>query len=409
MDKFSTDSENIIEQIFNKNHNNCNFSTLNEDVFSRLFEFLKKNDIKYNNVYNNNNYRLNEYVINKKPIDYPLNDFVCDRIKEYIKNKIKISYNYTIKINNKTIHLYIKSVKPLFDIKDIMKKIIYNIGLVVNLSKIEKTIMLTIYLTPDKKEMDISYYNNSNTVFNVCNINSGSTHCLHQPNVLVCRIEELYKVLIHELIHAMDYDCKTDNKSIDIKIQDILNISPKFNHFEAYTEIWANILNSYFISTILSHDSIHYNYPLFTELICYERQWSYIQTAKILLCSGSNVKTSGKINYDKLSYMNNETNVYAYFILRSFFYHNINEFIEYFGKVNSSYIDLQKNNDLYNNYVLEIVKKTVNNNDFIEKILKYQSILIDDIYSKKNKSIKDKLMLLSLRMSSCELEFSGQK
>ena len=85
-------------------------------------------------------------------------------------------------------------------------------------------------------------------------INSGSTsHNFNYDNpnpILLWRDEEVYKVLIHELLHSFLYDYKLIGINTS-PIRKLYNISKdtKICLSEAYTETWAVFLHSLIIAT----------------------------------------------------------------------------------------------------------------------------------------------------------------
>ena len=80
-----------------------------------------------------------------------------------------------------------------------------------------------------------------------------------QQQQLIWRKEEIIKVTIHELFHLFNCDSKTiDTQSIIKLYQERYNInSTVINTFEAYTEIWANIINCFLLSGGDYKDFIH--------------------------------------------------------------------------------------------------------------------------------------------------------
>ena len=107
------------------------------------------------------------------------------------------------------------------------------------------------------------------------NINSGS--CIAGEIVLIWRLEELYKVLIHELIHFYDLDFHSNNENYnDIQnyIMETYNVKPFDSPNESYTETLAIIIYSLFYSYYSKYD--------FNLIIKYEIMYTFIQISKIL-------------------------------------------------------------------------------------------------------------------------------
>ena len=129
--------------------------------------------------------------------------------------------------------------------------------------------------------------------------------------------KEIMKVTIHELFHLFHCDkSMNDNYNIIDLYQKRYNInSDRVNTFEAYTEIWANILNCFLISNNV--------YKNFIKYINLEHSWSNIQAQKIFILT--NLDKNITIDINKY------TNVLAYFIIRKNI-QNFKGFIKLFNK-----------------------------------------------------------------------------
>jgi hypothetical protein len=181
----------------------------------------------------------------------------------------------------------------------------------------------------------------------------------------IWRIEEIIKVTIHELFHLFYCDkSMNDDYNIINFYQKRYNInSDKVNTFEAYTEIWANILNCFLIS--------NNDYKIFVRYINLEKLWSNMQCQKVFLLTNLDKKDTIDIN--------KYTNVLAYFIIRCEIYNNLKEFIKLFHK------SICNNSKVYFEF-LQNTKKIIKNEEFIKNI------------NKKNFIYK------TLRMSSLEIK-----
>ena len=396
---YTNDSLKILEFLFNNSYENNHYSQelegMDPIVFRDLYDFLKNIEKR--------KYCMKTVLENisreVKIHDFSLNKYVAKDVCSYIKININVRYDYVLRIDNKVVNICIKCHKHLSENKFniMLKRIIYAISTVVNISDEPKTIDMVIYLTPCKKKLMGGLTKRES--LKVEEINSGSTLCTHQPHVIVCREEEFYKVIIHELIHAMNYDIKSDINSISEIIKNKMNIELPHNQFEAYTEIWANILNAYFMANVMNLEKAEDTFNLFMELIQYERLWSLYQVSKVLYLTDCDINhnSDSHIQYNKLCKLNLHTNVFAYFILRSFLMFNINDFLKNMKKNNKNHIDLNGDIQRYNEYCLEIINKTIYNRH-------YKSLLKKNIeYLLKIKNNK-KFLQKTLRMSACELK-----
>ena len=138
--------------------------------------------------------------------------------------------------------------------------------------------------------------------------------------------------------------------------------SNRVNTFEAYTEIWANILNCYFLSKNKYKDFVRY--------ISLEKQWATFQASKIYYLT----------NLEKtIIDINKYTNILSYFIIRCELYDNFKIFIKYFSEnicCNSNkYFEFLKNIEKCKRED-ELIKK-INKKNFIYKTLRMSCIEIN--------------------------------
>ena len=219
---------------------------------------------------------------------------------------------------------------------------------------------INYYLTDHKKTIDKDIKDG----LKHGHINNGS--CNNMTNTIdIWRIEEIMKVTIHELFHLFDCDkSMNDDYNIINFYHKRYNInSERVNTFEAYTEIWANILNCFLIS--------NNDYKNFVKYINLEHSWSNIQAQKIFLLTNLDKKYTIDIN--------KYTNVLAYFIIRCEIYNNFKRFIKLFNK------SICNNSKVYFEF-LQNVNKINQKDELIKNV------------SKKNYIYK------SLRMSCMEIK-----
>ena len=229
----------------------------------------------------------------------------------------------------------VKCTVNIYDEQDIQTKLInellHIIQFVGSLSDITiQNLILNIYLLDDKKRIT-----QKTKELDKKNVNSGS--CLKTDPVIITiyRKEELIKVVIHELIHAFDYDNFEDNEKIIKHYQKKYNISSlNINTNEAYTEIWANLINCYLISQKKGRNQ----YNLFLVLVALESEFANFQAQKVLYLT--------KLNEKKMD-INKYTNVLAYYIIRSEIYNSINLFLKFCNQQNEDYIKLRKEEEWF--------------------------------------------------------------
>jgi hypothetical protein len=157
-------------------------------------------------------------------------------------------------------------------------------------------------------------------------VNGGS--CWSGPDecsITVWRKEEILKVSIHELIHGLHYDYKQDTSEIIHHYRQKYGISsPKMNTFEAYTEIWSELLHCYLISKL----SDKHSYDLFSANVGIEKEFSQLQSNKVLSL------------LEKNKDVNKETNVTSYYLIKVELWLHLQEFLQYCLQFNQDMIKL---------------------------------------------------------------------
>ena len=261
--------------------------------------------------------------------------------KTYLFAKTMIQFR--LKRCNITINLFSKDVnEPLiYQLSEIVQYIgslsSFNINYLV----------INIYLTDIKKKITPKTKKLGRN-----EINSGMCQPGGVTTITIYRAEELIKVLIHELIHGFNYDKYEDTDQIIKHYQKKYNISSnRINTNEAYTEIWANIINCFLISQKKGRD----NYQLFLILISLEKEFSQYQAEKVMYLTGIDTKLAVDINKD--------TNVLSYFIIRNELFEKLNVFLKFCKNHNDNYIKLKDEKEWFK-FLMRNYKTKKNNKRF---------------------------------------------
>jgi len=250
------------------------------------------------------------------------------------------------KFNNGSV-IYLYKSKYNVDI-DIISKIfdIFN-----KISNKNMAIKLIIYLSDIKKE----FYDNSTKILKPVNINSGST--IREVEICLWRFEEIYKVLIHELIHYynIDFGHHTPNFSKTTEFSNkLFNLVGEDRLYESYTECLANIIHCAFFE-YYSHISIDI-------LLTLEISFSLFQIAKILhYFNFNNAHNILKKNNIKKNIIQS-TSACSYFIIKGSLLFSINDFLHFIN-------DGVFFNNKINQYLL-LIEKCLNEN-YLDAINKY--------------------------------------
>ena len=306
-------------------------------IFLRDYFFPRitlKNSIEFQKVYNHfesvkllpiniSNYRENS---KKKDIKIQSNSGP-ERIikKKHVLNKSSIQFN----LNQFNVQINIYDNQPIP--KKTFDHLIKIIQFVASLSKIIiSELIINIYLLDDKKEI----HKNIETLTKD-EVNSGSCQRSEPAIITIYRKEELLKVTIHELIHAFQFDNYEDSPSIIKHYQNKYNISSStINTNEAYTEIWANIINCYLISQRVGRDK----YNLFLILVSLEEAFSNFQYHKVIYLTKM---------FNKTIDINEYTNVLSYYVIRNELYQRIVPFLRFCKTKNKDYIKLTKKKEWF--------------------------------------------------------------
>ena len=255
------------------------YSQENQHLFKEIMETQNKHRLaEWLNSYgrivmNHINYllktnRIPQHMYNSAIDPNIMNEFVELYLMEHIHNELKYKHIITIKYKNLDIIINIYSKNNSVSsrtINDIVERVII-CGLFKS-NEVNININVDIYLTPFKKKYD---YYKPLEILGPREINSGAS--ILGKKLFVFRVEELNKVLVHELVHylALDlHEVPFDNFS------DYFNVSSnnKVLLNEAYTEIMGLLIN-----TCIYTDKV----SVVKDILNKELKYSMYQSAKIL-------------------------------------------------------------------------------------------------------------------------------
>ena len=191
----------------------------------------------------------------------------------------------------------------------------------------EKSLNVYFYMTPFKKERPPQNASGADAILSAIHVNTGLTrNCETDGEIVVYRMEEWFKVFIHESMHNFNMDFIDQNlheantrlrSTFCIPHGDILL-------FETYTETWARIINTMFttyfqqgaskssmtqtqfVRTVrekLMHNAIFYVYQAVKVLDIMKLKYAHIT-----------IQSPENMEMCRKQYIE-DTNVYAYYIL----------------------------------------------------------------------------------------------
>jgi len=266
-----------------------------------------------------------------------------------------------------------------------------------------KEIKIDLFLTDLKKTLP----KNQIKTLDQKNVNSALTFaCIEKGEVLVFREEEWKKVLIHELMHSLCLDFSgISYLLLKDKIKDMLKVKSDYEISEAYSEYWATILNSCFISyDILDDKSDYEQFGLYSEFcIQFERIFSLFQLVKILDYMGLRYKdlVSDRVCSKSLKNVlyKEDTNVLCYYIIKSVLLYDYDKFLFWCEKYNISSIRFHKNQlnlRRFGKYFEDTYKKRGLTHIIEDMEIKYRKI------RGKYKNTNKDMINLTTRMTICQ-------
>ena len=320
--------------------------------------------------------KINCKLHNVKNINMIDSKFIPEKIAEYIRNKIiykyVISYNYKNYIINVD-YFSSKKINNIIIFETIIRRTIF----MMIISNTYKSLNIELYDTPFKKTFNCNNHKKCG-LLSPNNVNSGVSYL---NNIVIFRKEEMLKLLIHELIHALDIDNKFETSQDIIKILELFNINnSKLLVNESYVETWAIIINIFLVLyEKKTRGTKEHKIKLFKKYIKKEVVHSLQQCSK--LCMFYNIDDFNKIyrkNKNTIKYVDG-VNTFSYHIIKTINLNNINNFMKNFC-----------------DNVLVLPKK-YNFNRYILFIIKYNKTIIDKINyilrnTKKNKDLKSLTM-----------------
>ena len=307
------------------------FINFNNDVLGGFIDYLLK--------YSTNKeiqYLVDIYsdLIVSKFIPINIQTYILTYLKKYIVFDVTLD---TSKINFK---IYYKNTIDNHKLSVLILKAFYTVRLY---NKQHQTININIFLTPNKKCFpEYSFLGPSE-------INSGLTSFSVNNTICIYREEEISKLIIHEMVHALNIDSMIYmnplKETIEKQIKCNFNISNsnKINLNESFTETSAVIINSLINSILLDTD--------IDSIIDYEIKFSIAQCSNILQFYNEN---SEQFFNGECLYLNSnkdwieKTSVLSYFFLKLANLHDIDFFInEYMFKsqidIEKYYVNIKKN------------------------------------------------------------------
>lgn len=315
------------------------------------------------------------------------------REKLYKKKLFDRLYEFILR-SGRIVRLFIiYELDDVHIINDLYNKIYIWLSIIDEISEYECSRLLTIFIIlsdftkkiPSKKYEEIC----------IRNVNSAFTFsCKHNNEIFIYRKEEIFKVFIHESFHSFGLDFSNidhNDESIITNNFKSLDTNRNYRIYESYCEAWAEIIN---ILVIVSYDEKiqDFNQAILriNKYIFYETLWSIFQCCKVLRQYGFQYKD---IFDKKKTYVEKDTHVFSYFILKTIILVNIDKFLTWCKKENPSIINFSKKYETINKYY-EFIRENSGNKELIEGLN-----IVDEWFSNDNVSSDEIILIKTMRMS----------
>ncbi len=265
-----------------------------------------------------------------------------------------------------------------------------------------KKLNIYIYLTNFKKLIPKSQFQ----IIDCNNVNSGlSDGCETTSEIIIYRREEWFKVLIHEIFHNYGLDFSILNLNIyNKKLENIFPIPKNILLFESYCEIWANFINSAFVSySFLDKKNDFNSFKKYMEVcLNFELKFTLIQMSKILLFMNLNYNDLYSKNPKSIEKRNifykEKTNVCAYFIIKTILFYNLEDFLMWCSENNVNILRFKKSEKSVNS-LIDFIEERYKKKKFINLLSYFKNKLSEYGNNNKNHDFFQNLRLTLLELN----------
>ena len=330
-------------------------------------------------------------------------EIIYSHIDEHMVSEI----SYSTSLYDRKVRVYFvseKSVRPE-EYDTYMKSILMWLYIVNKYAskKCAKSITIYIYLTSLLKRLPRT----NEKVLDETNVNTAFTStCPSDSEIIIFRKEEWFKVFIHETFHnfGLDYSMM-NNGYINKCIISMFDIKSEVNSYEAYTECWAEIMNTLFCSFMeLNHKQDVQRFLSMSEhMLNVERKYSFFQMVKTLNFMGLTYKdlysTTQTAREKRILLYKEESNVFAYYILKTILLNNIQGFLDWCDKHNdTSLLNFKKTMNAQKSFC-QFIERSYKSKSMIQNVHLSEDFF-NELYKKQRKNGH---LLDNMRMTICEL------
>ena len=372
---------NIIDLLTKFKINKQRFNSKSKGVITDLFTFISQGEIKYENISGGLNPQISDAFSKSDEFGY---------MSPENKNEIatmkgtQYKYDFTIGSNIFSVFFYTNTMNEL-DIQKYIKWVYIWLYIAKTYAKTKCSSKLNIYLYLTKLKKILP---TNGGIIGQEHANTGYTMaCKKNNEINIFREEEWFKVLIHESFHAFGLDfSELDNTPYDgsSEILKLFPVSSDVNLFETYCEIWAELLNVMFIVYFNSKSDFYKNInKLIIEVenrIHNERLFTLFQCAKVLYHYKLDYKElyekSPRAQKERTLKYKEDTNVLAYYIIKSIFMFFIDDYIIWCADNNSNNeiftLQIKQSPDNIKNYC-KFIENHYNRTDYTSSLLLFEN------------------------------------
>ena len=243
-----------------------------------------------------------------------------------------------------------------------------------------RTLKIFIYMTKQKKEFPAL----RGEVLGIPHVNAGFTYsCIPSNEIHVYREEEWFKVVIHETFHSLHLDFSSMSEKIaNPLLSDIIPLGGgggrggdgggrglDFRFYEAYTDGWADIIHTVFIS----NGSI----ARFKKNMEIERRFTLYQCARVL----HHYNLSYADLFDKDSNYKENSPVLSYYIIKSCFHYFLDDFLKWCAITNRGSIQFRHTEGTVKSF-FALYKSLYRNSSYMTYL---EDVIVEKLFLSKGK------------------------
>ena len=381
---YTKDSEKVCKFIIPSLNNlhNIKLTALSTKILLTFYNDILNNNNEVEKRFESYNIRFVEKV--EKPSLYESKFVSNDILAEIEDAKGVLECNFTLNELDVSIKvlMFNKNNNSFTKAKNIIKKCIIYLKFIQQYAEKKGTLKIYLYLTKLKKKLP----ENNREIIGSNNANTAVTYaCAKDGEIYIYRLEEWFKVFMHEIMHSMCLDFSPvrsqGSENLKQKIKDLFKIKTTNDIAESYTEFWANIINLAFISFYSLKGEINRKTFLeyFESHLNIERAFSIFQMNKILkfldIDDYEHLYENDKVSKNLRRLYKEDSNIFSYYFLKTIFLYNTNLFLKWNWNNNINIIKFNKHNNNNYNKLYNFIEKKYKCDNFLEDIKKIKKLL----------------------------------